>query len=481
MSEDKSYIESSFRKDFLWYFIGSLVPMLIGFIKTPIFTRHFDKASFGQLGIVSITFAFLGMMLFSWISSCLWRYFSRYKESKELIVLYSNLFILFGFSLFILAIISGGWYSSSNDELIKKLVFYSFLQLVFNQLYLGYMVVMRLNGKSAFYTVFQGVKSIVGLCLALLLVFYFDQGIIALVSSLAIIDMVSILILAFLNPANIGLNIKNIKGAVIGQLLSYGSVGLILNLSLLSISYSDRYVIAMYYDLEDVGVYDQVAKISQLSVMALITVYFNTINPTLLRRLESDFKGSLKDMQSYMYPFILIGIPLVFYLALFSEDLANILLGAPFRDGYVLMPFIFIAAYLHGFSNFFELRLKFSNRMRKLGLIAVLTAILNILLNLILVKRFGYEWAAHTTLISYIFMLFLLFLNDKALLIHLKLKRLEFYKITAVLSSQYLIYILILDQIKLLLEFRLSLGLVFLLSYFLIFRKSILNIKLPAN
>ena len=481
MQEDKAHNGSSFRKDFVWYFIGSLIPMLIGFVKTPIFTRHFDKQSFGQLGLVSITFAFLGMMLFSWISSCLWRYFRRYKESEELNVLYTNLFILFGCSLLMLAIISLGWYQTAVDELIKQLILFSFLQLVFNQLFLGYMVVIRLAGRSGFYTVFHGLKSILGLGLALLLVFYYEQGIIALVSSLAIIDIISVVILALSNPAKFALDFKMINKPVLSQLLSYGSLGLILNLSLLSISYSDRYIIALFYDLEEVGIYDQVAKISQLSIMALTTVYFNTINPVLFRRLESDFKGALTAMQGYMFPFILLGIPVVFYLALFSKDLAAILLGEAFRGGYVLMPYLFLATFIHGFSNFFELRLKFSDQLKKLGLIAVLTAFVNMSLNLILVQKYGYQWAAYTTLISYIFMLTLLYINDKSLLQISKEKRKVFYKIAGLLSAQFLVFLLIATQTKFQLGFRLILGLVFLLTYFLIFRKSILNIKLPAN
>ena len=481
MQENKVHKSPSFRKDFMWYFVGSLVPMVIGFVKTPIFTRHFNQVSFGQLGIVSITFAFLGMILFSWISSCLWRYFSRYRESEELTILYTNLFFLFVCSLFVLTIISVSWYISADDLLVKDLVLFSFLQLIFNQLFLGYMVVIRLTGRAAFYTIFHALKAVLSLGLSLLLVFHYEQDIIALVSSLAIIDMASVFILSVSNPAKFQLQIKKINRPVISLLLSYGSVGLILNLSLLSISYSDRYVIALYYDLGEVGIYDQVVKISQLSIVALTSVYFNTINPVLLRQLESDFKGSLAVMQRYMYPFILIGIPLVFYLALFSEELAFILLGEPFRGGYLLMPFIFVATYIYGFSNFFELRLKFSDQLKKLGLIAVLTALLNISLNMILVKRFGYQWAAHTTLISYLFMLILLYRSDRALLRLPKKKSHEFYKISAVLCVQYLIYFLILSQVKLQMSLRLSIGLVFLLSYFLIFRKSILNIKLPVN
>ena len=68
MKEVTKHDNLNFHKDFFWYFIGSLVPLAVGFIKTPIFTRHFDKESFGELALVTITFSFLGMLLFSWIS-----------------------------------------------------------------------------------------------------------------------------------------------------------------------------------------------------------------------------------------------------------------------------------------------------------------------------------------------------------------------------------------------------------------------------
>ena len=191
-------------------------------------------------------------------------------------------------------------------------------------------------------------------------------------------------------------------------MLGYGSAGLLLNLSILSLSYFDRYIIAFFYELEEVGIYDQVSKISQLSVIALVTIYFNTINPVLFRRLELDFQGSLESMKSYVFTFVFFGVPIVFYLSLFSEELATLLLGINFREGYVMMPYFFMGSFLYGLCNFFELRLKFSNRIKKLSLIALCIASINIVLNIFLVRSFCYQWAAFTTLISYVILFVIL-------------------------------------------------------------------------
>lgn len=458
-----------------------MLPMLIGFIKTPIFTRYFDKESFGQLGIVTITFSFIGMLLFSWINSCLWRFYSRFKESDKLTVLYTNLFFLFVISLALSGLISAFWYTGAAADLIKQLIFFSFLQLLFNQLFLAYMVIIRLNGWSKYYTVIQSFRAVLGLLVVLVLVFYFNTGIAALVIGLAVVDAFFIMVLTVLNPAKLKLGLKEVDKLVLAELLQYGSMGLIVNICLLSISYSDRYIIAMFYSLEEVGIYDQVSKISQLSVMAMIGIYFNTINPTLLKVLETDFKGSISFIHKYLYPFVLLGFPTVVYLAIFSKEIATVLLGADFRAGYILMPYIFMATFIHGLANFFELRLKFSNQLKRLGLIVLVTALLNIFLNLILVSRFNYHWAAYTTMLSYMIMLVFFHFGDKELLNLRKEQQLELLKILVLLTIQYVIYVYFVDKLSPQIEIRVVIGFIFVLMYLLFFRKSILNLRIPTN
>ena len=480
-AEKRGFTETSFIKDFLWYFIGSFAPLLIGFIKTPVFTRHFSKEAFGNLGIISITFTFLGMFLFSWIGSCIWRYYTKYKKNDKLRSLYSNLIFLYVISFFGLAVITVLWYASAKIELNRALILYSFLQLVFNQLFLFYMVVIRLMGKVRFYTVFQSVRALIGLFLALFLVFYMNLDITALVSSLVIVDFISLLCLFLFNPARVTLSYSDLNKGDLLELLRYGSLGLILNISLLTIAYSDRYVIALFYDLESVGIYDQVYKISQLSVMALITIYFNTINPKLLQVLESDYKGSIQLIHKYVFSFVLFGVPVVFYLSLFSEEISTLLLGKEFREGYLFMPFVFMATYLHGISNFFELRLKFSNKLKRLSLVAICTALLNIILNFVFVPLYGYAWAAHTTLISYAFMISMFYFWDPDVLKGLLNRRKELFSVLGLLTIQYVLYVFIVDKFGIQSEIRMGIGLIFVLIFYLVFRKAITKADIPVN
>jgi len=478
---DMAPSQSSFRKDFLWYFLGSFAPLLLGFIKTPIFTRHFSKTDFGNLGIISISFTFIGMLLFSWIGSCIWRYYGKYRKKNELKLLYSNLVFLFVLSFVILALISGIWYNNAKIEMVQNLVMFSFFQLIFSQLYQYYMVIIRLNGKVQFYTAFQSIKAFIGLILALFLVFYLGMDITALVLSLLLIDAFSLSVLIFLNPAKVRLSHTDVDRIVLLELLKYGSLGLVLNISLLTISYSDRYVIALYQNMEDVGIYDQVYKISQLSVMALITIFFNTISPKLLQELEVNYNSSINLIHKYIYGFILFGVPVVFYLSLFSYEISKFLLGKAFREGFIIMPFVFAATYLHGLSNFFELRLKFSNKMKKLGLIAISTAVSNLVLNLVFVRLYGYQWAAYTTLFSYGLMIVLFYINDPKVLRGGLLRNKVSFSMVGLLTIQYFLYHFLVDKLGIEMGIRIGIGLIFVAMFLLIFRKTLLKVEIPIN
>lgn len=471
----------SFFKEFGWYFLGSFIPLFIGFIKTPVFTRHFSKEDYGYLGLVTITFTFLGMFLFSWIGSCIWRYYNRYEIRKSLKNLYSNLFFLYILAFVLLLIVSLVWYTSAKQVLVKQLVLFSFFQLFLNQLFLLYMVVVRLKGEAKFYTVFQSIKALVSVVIALSMVFYFNKNITALISSLLIVDFFVIVYLLIFNPVKIKINLKLTNKDILSELLIYGSVGLILNISLLIITFSDRYIIAWFGNLDEVGIYDQVYKISQLSVVALITIFFNTINPYLLKELEVDFDNSKKLIQKYLRAFVIFGLPIIFYLSLFSKDISNVLLGKEFRVAYTIMPFIFISAYLHGISNFYELRLKFSNKLKKLSLIALITALINIVLNILFVGLYGYKWAAYTTLVTYSILLLFLHYSDREIVDFSKKSILLLLKIIIVLGLQWIMYFIINKRFELNLIINILMGLIYSIIYMVLFRKQLLSTKIPIN
>ncbi len=451
-------------KDFAWYSASSFLPLAVGLFRTPVFTRHFGPGDFGSLGIVQVTFSYLGMFLFSWISSCLWRYYQRYRKESRSGQLNGGLMIFFGVSFLLLLLFSVTWYALSGSELTRELIVLSFFHLVFSQLVMAYLVIVRMEARASLYTAVQSLRALLAFALSLYLVFRLNAGISALVAGLAVVDGLALLLMWLWNPVGLEVRVRGMKRGEMKELLSYGMAGLIMNVSLLSLNLSDRYVILYSEGLASVGIYDQVYKISQLSVSALVAVFFNIINPGLFRKLEESLEGSLPGMARYLRYFLLLGLPVVVYLSLFSEFLSDVLLGAAFREAYIMMPFVFFAAFFQGVSNFFELRMKFSDQLRKLGLVFLAAAVLNLVLNLLFVPVYGYYWAAVSTLLTVLLVILYLARSDRAFLGYLRPHSREFAQFASLLALQALVFIVV-DNFEPSVPVVIAMGLIFVLSY----------------
>ncbi|RLD51806.1 MAG: hypothetical protein DRJ05_18045 [Bacteroidetes bacterium] len=467
-----------FIQDMGWYLGGALVPMAVGFFKTPIFTRYFTPEEYGYLGLIMITFSYISIFLYSWLASCLWRYYNAYKLKNDLKTLYSNLLAIFLGTSIVLLAITFIWFGLAKQTLVKQLIVYSFIQYFIKELIGLYLIVMRLEGKAVKYNLIHSTRAIFGFGLLYIMAFGLGYRITAVITSTIIIDALALLYIFFGGMKSISVSIKNISKETLKVLLKYGSAGLVAGFSFLLITSSDRYIIALFTDMDTVGIYNQAYNISQLSIVALVTVYFNTFSPALTHELEVNIKGSDKLISKYLLVYVLFGLPLITYFSIFSKEMAMILLGEEFRSGYIIMPYVFISAFIYGLNMFMEVKLKFADQIKFLALGVLLAAGLNIALNFALIPVYGYEMAAITTLVAYLFLFVFFILRDPVGFFNNSFYLKQVMLFAIVIALQVLADKLIRDYYPLSVFETIIEGILFFAIYIFIFRKKVINIKL---
>jgi O-antigen/teichoic acid export membrane protein len=208
------------------------------------------------------------------------------------------------------------------------------------------------------------------------------------------------------------LSVRFISPALIRRFTQYGFVGFLSSLGVFILVSSDRYIIALFEDISRVGIYNQVYQVGQVSVYFLITAYFNAITPGLNRLLTGKSTGAETRLEAYIQAFLLFMIPVTFYLSLFSEQVADFLLGGEFRQGYTMIPWIMVSSFFYGLSLFSETRMKFENRFKPVIQGVILACILNGVLNFALIPVLGYTWAAVTTFLAYFFLFLFYYKKD---------------------------------------------------------------------
>ena len=392
-------------RDIMWYLLGSAIPMTIAFIRSPIYTRIFSPEDYGYYTLAFITFNYLSLVFFSWLSGCVWRYYNQFKKEKKLNTLITGIVQLFVLSSIILGLLTIIWYGMIHNELFHKLVLLSFFYYLTNELIVLLFINVKLEGKAKLYNLLISFKSSLAFLLLLLMTFKLNYGIEAFLSSTIIMNGLLIIGYIIWLGKKSFLNFFQIDIPVLKLLINYGGVGIILNLSLLILVNSDRYFIQWFDKIEHVGIYNQIYNLGQISVSALINVFMAAINPSLLHEYENNLEGSNSITNYYIRIFIYMFLPLTIYFSLFSKQLSTVLLGEKFRVGYPMIPYIMVSSFLYGLVLFNEIKLKFANSFRRIIILFLVSGLINIVLNLLLIPEFGYQVAAVTTLIAY-FILF---------------------------------------------------------------------------
>lgn len=177
------------------------------------------------------------------------------------------------------------------------------------------------------------------------------------------------------------------------------------SLAVISYFYVDQIIITLLMDTESVGIYAAASRISQQLYMlptVLVAAYYPRLT-YIYAETPQEFDEGFKVLTVVL---ITLAIILSVVMLLLSEPLLEILLGSQFNETASILK-------LHALGLVFVSLNLISGRwyvmkdLQKLTLIRqLLTAILNVGLNLLLIPFFGLEGAVYATLVSLLFLAF---------------------------------------------------------------------------
>jgi O-antigen/teichoic acid export membrane protein len=194
----KELQSKSIVTDAFWYFVGAMIPMLVLFIRSPIYTRIFTPAEYGYYSLVNITFTYLSSLSFAWLTNCAWRYYLQYKNNNRIDNYNQILSVLFICSSIILFLISIIWVFITDNQLLRRLIIYGYIYFSTNELITFAVVPIRIEGKARKYNIINSARAIISFGLLLSLTFIAHIGIDAFFLAGAIVNL-AFLLFIFLN------------------------------------------------------------------------------------------------------------------------------------------------------------------------------------------------------------------------------------------------------------------------------------------
>ena len=169
------------------------------------------------------------------------------------------------------------------------------------------------------------------------------------------------------------------------------------------LSVSDRLMISKMVGNSAVGVYSTLYTVSSLSLMVW-TAINASFAPYLYQNMENP-KSKIRNLSMTMLGMYSLVAILLVYLA---PEIVRILATEEYYKGIYIMPPIAGGVYFIAVSNLYSDILVYLKKTKMIMISSAIAALLNVVLNYLMINAYGYMAAAYTTLISYIVMALLL-------------------------------------------------------------------------
>ncbi|MDY6933074.1 MAG: polysaccharide biosynthesis C-terminal domain-containing protein [Spirochaetota bacterium] len=409
-----------FINDAIKYIPARIVPGIVGFISIPIITRLFPPKEYGYYSL-AITTISIFITVTGWISMSTIRFYPAFERENKVNQFLWNIFwsaIISTFSLTVIFVI-----------FILFIKTYIPLQLYFLLLagagffavcsiYNVFLSILSAQRKIIWFSGFSVWRSIMSLSLGLLFIFIFKTNIEGLFYGM-ILSIVIVL------PLQWNISIKKfytttaqIDLSLIKKMARYSSPLVLGNMAAWILSLSDRYVLEFIRGAHEVGIYATSYNITNRSIMLIISLFMVASSPISNRIWENEGEEKSKEFREQITRYyLMICIPAVFGFIVLAKPLFSIMVGKEYLEGYKIIPFITLGIFFLGLQNIFHAGFLFHKKTGYITFAIGISGAFNLFLNILFIPKFGYVAAALTTLISYVFLLFVIVIRSRRIFV----------------------------------------------------------------
>lgn len=392
-----------FAKDVVVIGIANLLVALGALILIPLLTKTVGAHDYGiwiQATItVTIVVSFAGLGL----HAAMVRFLAAEKSKKEIQEgFYSVISLVFFVSLImssLLIVFSDSIAESFFDGATQMVRITGFIILVWS-LDLVCLSLFWAFGQMKKYSIFMiaWVCGEIGLIAYLVLNGY---GIFHVLLGVLSIRAALFLILLFLIISQVGITRPHFSR--IREYLNFGLPTVPGNMAAWVVAVSDRYVIGYFLGVAPVGVYSAGYGLGSIPFMTATVLSF-VLMPTLSKLYDERRMDEVRTHLAYSLKYFLaLAIPFVFGAVLLSKQVLSIFSTAEIAaQGWLIVPLVALSTLFFGVFAVIQHILILVKKTKILGATWVIAALVNLLLNIIIIPRIGIFGAAITTLIAYL-------------------------------------------------------------------------------
>jgi O-antigen/teichoic acid export membrane protein len=388
------------------YFLAQLAFMGASFISLPILARVLSKDDFGRLGLILLSVNLLTTFARLGIPQSIVRFYPEEAESgfearrRYVSTVFWSAVLIAVIATAAMAcltsVVGSKWGGlDASFWFLGVLIGVEVAMAVVSETY-------RAQQKSVLVSVLRPSGRLAGLAGSLAFFFLISASLPSFVAgrTLALIAVVLLFLVPLVRSGDIGL--PQIDWSKVRACVRYG-----LPLSLATsagffIDYGDRYVILLLRDAADVAAYSVPYDMLYFLTDALTTPLRMAIVPILFSLLAARENERASELLAQALRGVLfVAVPLGFGLWFLGHDILVVVASQKYADSYVLLPVLAPGIIVGGLNFLLVVGLMFQRRTGVIAAVTIGSGVFNLILNLLLVPRWGLLGAAWATLISY--------------------------------------------------------------------------------
>ncbi len=379
--------------------IGQFVPKLLSFITLPLITLYLTTAEYGRydyfISLASIIIPIVTLQ----IQQASFRYIISSKDTNEVSKYFTNSLIytiisstfLLPLTILLLPV---------QNVMMSTLLFLLYLSQSIHGLLAQ---VARGLAQNKQYSISIALFSIINFCC--IIIFYFFKSITLelLISSLITSYVISLLYLIRYVKLSLYFNPELITFKTISLLLKYSIPLIPSTISLWIVNLSDRLIILNILGADANGIYAVANKIPSIFIMAYSI--FNLAWTEIASRVSDEGEESSEYYSSLFHMLYKFLIGSMLFLISVTPILFNLLINAQYSEAYYQIPILYLGSFLSSIVLFYGGIYIAIKKTEQVGMTSTIGALLNLIINLVLIKKIGLYAASISTVCSYLIIL----------------------------------------------------------------------------
>jgi O-antigen/teichoic acid export membrane protein len=200
------------------------------------------------------------------------------------------------------------------------------------------------------------------------------------------------------------MRVGNVDKSLSVELFRYGLPLTLNHVAIAVVDVADRFLIGSLLGVAHVAPYAIAYDLVQQSVGPMMNVLFLAAFPVIVQvfNVVADEPARVR-LHALGSRLVAVGLPAAVGLGILSSDISEIIFGNGYRqDAAAIMPWLAAAIFVGAFKSYFlDVVFQMRHSTKYLGYIAILMATVNIVLNLLLLPRYGVIAAAWATLAAF--------------------------------------------------------------------------------